>query len=56
MIEIDLLIDGRVLMCDYLILVIGMGGVFLIIEKDLKKYGFIKEDVDFIIWVVYVIY
>ncbi|HGI4751942.1 TPA: amidase family protein [Streptococcus agalactiae] len=54
--EIDLPIDGRALMRDYLTLAIGMGGAFSTIEKDLKKHGFTKEDVDPITWAVHVIY
>ncbi|HEN7376479.1 TPA: LPXTG cell wall anchor domain-containing protein [Streptococcus agalactiae] len=54
--EIDLPIDGRALMRDYSTLAIGMGGAFSTIEKDLKKHGFTKEDVDPIIWAVHVIY
>lgn len=54
--EIDLPIDGRALMRDYSTLAIGMGGVFSTIEKDLKKHGFTKEDVDPITWAVHVIY
>ncbi|HEO7989138.1 TPA: LPXTG cell wall anchor domain-containing protein [Streptococcus agalactiae] len=54
--EIDLLIDGRALMRDYSTLAIGMGGAFSTIEKDLKKHGFTKEDVDPITWAVHVIY
>lgn len=54
--EIDLPIDGRALMRDYSTLAIGMGGAFLTIEKDLKKHGFTKEDVDPITWAVHVIY
>lgn len=55
-IEIDLPIDGRALMRDYSTLAIGMGGAFSTIEKDLKKHGFTKEDVDPITWAVHVIY
>lgn len=54
--EIDLPIDGRALMRDYSTLAIGMGGAFSTIEKDLKKHGFTKEDVDPITWAVHVIY
>ncbi|HFU6922447.1 TPA: amidase family protein [Streptococcus agalactiae] len=54
--EIDLPIDGRALMRDYSTLAIGMGGAFSTIEKDLKKHGFTKEDVDPITWGVHVIY
>ncbi|HGI1801223.1 TPA: amidase family protein [Streptococcus agalactiae] len=54
--EIDLPIDGRALMRDYSTLAIGMGGAFSTIEKDLKKHGFTKEDVDPITWEVHVIY
>lgn len=54
--EIDLPIDGRALMRDYSTLAIGMGGAFSTIEKDLKKHGFTKEDVDPITWSVHVIY
>ncbi|HFV0674015.1 TPA: amidase family protein [Streptococcus agalactiae] len=54
--EIDLPIDGRALMRDYSTLAIGMGGAFSTIEKDLKKHGFTKEDVDPITWTVHVIY
>lgn len=54
--EIDLPIDGRALMRDYSTLAIGMGGAFSTIEKDLKKNGFTKEDVDPITWAVHVIY
>lgn len=54
--EIDLPIDGRALMRDYSTLAIGMGGTFSTIEKDLKKHGFTKEDVDPITWAVHVIY
>lgn len=54
--EIDLPIDGRALMRDYSTLDIGMGGAFSTIEKDLKKHGFTKEDVDPITWAVHVIY
>lgn len=54
--EIDLPIDGRTLMRDYSTLAIGMGGAFSTIEKDLKKHGFTKEDVDPITWAVHVIY
>lgn len=54
--EIDLPIDGRALMRDYSTLAIGMGGAFSTIEKDLKKHGFTKEDVDTITWAVHVIY
>lgn len=54
--EIDLPIDGRALMRDYSTLAIGMGGAFSTIEKDLKKHGFSKEDVDPITWAVHVIY
>lgn len=54
--EIDLPIDGRSLMRDYSTLAIGMGGAFSTIEKDLKKHGFTKEDVDPITWAVHVIY
>ncbi|HFE0912806.1 TPA: amidase family protein [Streptococcus agalactiae] len=54
--EIDLPIDGRALMRDYSTLAIGMGGAFSTIEKDLKKHGFNKEDVDPITWAVHVIY
>ncbi|HEO4196584.1 TPA: LPXTG cell wall anchor domain-containing protein [Streptococcus agalactiae] len=54
--EIDLPIDGRALMRDYSTLAIGMGGPFSTIEKDLKKHGFTKEDVDPITWAVHVIY
>ncbi|HGA0584044.1 TPA: amidase family protein [Streptococcus agalactiae] len=54
--EIDLPIDGRALMRDYSTVAIGMGGAFSTIEKDLKKHGFTKEDVDPITWAVHVIY
>lgn len=54
--EMDLPIDGRALMRDYSTLAIGMGGAFSTIEKDLKKHGFTKEDVDPITWAVHVIY
>ncbi|HEN3202707.1 TPA: amidase [Streptococcus agalactiae] len=54
--EIVLPIDGRALMRDYSTLAIGMGGAFSTIEKDLKKHGFTKEDVDPITWAVHVIY
>ncbi|HGD0507417.1 TPA: amidase family protein [Streptococcus agalactiae] len=54
--EIDLPIDGRALMRDYSTLAIGIGGAFSTIEKDLKKHGFTKEDVDPITWAVHVIY
>ncbi|MFS5826238.1 amidase family protein [Streptococcus agalactiae] len=54
--EIDLPIDGRALMRDYSTLAIGMGGAFSTIEKDLKKHGFTKEDLDPITWAVHVIY
>lgn len=54
--EIDLPIDGRALMRDYSTLAIGMGGAFSTIEKDLKKHGFTKEDVDPITWGAHVIY
>lgn len=54
--EIDLPIDGIALMRDYSTLAIGMGGAFSTIEKDLKKHGFTKEDVDPITWAVHVIY
>ncbi|HGD5084104.1 TPA: amidase family protein [Streptococcus agalactiae] len=54
--EIDLPIDGRALMRDYSTLAIGMGGAFSTIEKDFKKHGFTKEDVDPITWAVHVIY
>ncbi|HGD5123774.1 TPA: amidase family protein [Streptococcus agalactiae] len=54
--EIDLPIDGRALIRDYSTLAIGMGGAFSTIEKDLKKHGFTKEDVDPITWAVHVIY